>query len=338
VRPAFLITIDTEGDNLWAGPRQLTTRNSHYLPRFQALCERFGLKPTYLTDYEMALCPVFAKFAADACRRNAAEIGAHLHPWNTPPLRPLTEDDDRYMPYATEYPPGLIAEKLAVLTDLLVSRFSAGMTSHRAGRWGFDGRYARVLAEAGYLVDCSVTPGISWKLSPGRPGGAGGPDYTSAPRDAYFLDFDDIRRPGSSTLLEAPVTIMAAAPKLVERLRQSLPQRAYLRRALSRIYPPLVWLRPNGKNLRQMLAALAMAVQEERSHVEFMLHSSELMPGGSPYFPDAESIEALYRDLDVLFAAAARACRPCTLTGFARQWHPAGSPVVSGELRDSRLQ
>ncbi len=37
----FIITIDTEGDNPWANPREITTRNAEYLPRFQSLCERF---------------------------------------------------------------------------------------------------------------------------------------------------------------------------------------------------------------------------------------------------------------------------------------------------------
>ena len=53
MRPAFLITIDTEGDNLWAAPEAITTENSRWLPRFQQLCERFGFQPTYLTDYEI---------------------------------------------------------------------------------------------------------------------------------------------------------------------------------------------------------------------------------------------------------------------------------------------
>ena len=33
----------------------------------------------------------------------------------------------------------------------------------------------------------------------------------------------------------------------------------------------------------------------------FMLHSSELMPGGSPYFPDEVSIEKEYNTLKSLF-------------------------------------
>src|SRR5438034_5344383 len=52
--PAFLVTIDTEGDNLWSKPRTLTIRNAQYLPPFQALCEKYGLRPTYLTNWEIA--------------------------------------------------------------------------------------------------------------------------------------------------------------------------------------------------------------------------------------------------------------------------------------------
>src|SRR5688500_4964789 len=99
---AFLITIDTEGDNLWSRPRKNTTVNSRFLPRFQDLCERFGYKPTYLTNYEMARCPVFQEFGADVLRRNSAEIGMHLHAWDSPPVVPLTSDDSAQHPYLFE--------------------------------------------------------------------------------------------------------------------------------------------------------------------------------------------------------------------------------------------
>ena len=54
-KPAFIITIDTEGDNLWQNHRVIKTENARYLARFQALCERFGFKPVWLTNYEMAV-------------------------------------------------------------------------------------------------------------------------------------------------------------------------------------------------------------------------------------------------------------------------------------------
>ncbi len=61
-KPAFIITIDTEGDNLWQNHRVIKTENARYLARFQTLCERFGFKPVWLTNYEMAVEPVFIEF------------------------------------------------------------------------------------------------------------------------------------------------------------------------------------------------------------------------------------------------------------------------------------
>ena len=87
--PAFLVTIDTEGDDLWGRPQLITTRNARHVQRFQRLCESFGLRPTWLTNYEMARCPHFLAFGRDVVRRGAGEIGMHLHAWNSPPLEPL---------------------------------------------------------------------------------------------------------------------------------------------------------------------------------------------------------------------------------------------------------
>ena len=48
-------------------------------------------------------------------------------------------------------------------------------------------------------------------------------------------------------------------------------------------------------------------------------HSSELMPGGSPFFPTARSIERLYYRLEILFAAAAKEFRGKTLSEFRKE-------------------
>ena len=179
-RPSFIVTIDTEGDNLWARPRRITTRNALFLGRFQALCESYGLRPTYLTTWEMAESPLFQEFANDALERNAGEVGMHLHAWSTPPETPLTEDDHRYLPYVTEYPRADMAAKIEALTTKLEDTFDTSIRSHRGGRWALDGTYAALLVEAGYRVDCSVTPLLSWSSSPGARGEAG-PDYALVP-------------------------------------------------------------------------------------------------------------------------------------------------------------
>ena len=336
MKPAFLITIDTEGDNLWAAPKSITTENSKFIPRFQQLCEKYGFRPTYLTDYHMLRCPVFSKYGCEWMRNGTAEIGAHMHPWNTPPLKPITENDDAYGPYATEYPPELVAEKFAYLTRLLQERFESKMISHRAGRWGFDGNYAKALITERYIVDCSVTPGVSWRSSKGNPAGNGGPDFFDAPSTPYYLDLEDVRRAGNSGLLELPVTIMSPAPVSVERFRSRLPERNLFRRGLNRLYPPKTWIRPNGRNGCHIVTVLRRAVAERRPYAQFMLHSSELMPGGSPTFTSANSIERLYSDLDTLFSEASRLCRAATVGDFAKEFVAASPPATA--VSDARTQ
>ncbi|THJ23918.1 MAG: deacetylase [Nitrospira sp. CG24E] len=303
-KPSFLITIDTEGDNLWSKPRTATTKNASYLPRFQELCEKYGFKPTYLTNYEMANSVTFQKMGKDIIRRGVGEIGMHLHAWDMPPSYELTEDDLRFHPYLIEYPEKVMREKISIMTDLLEGIFGVKMLSHRAGRWSFDETYANQLIEFGYQVDCSVTPHVSWKSHRGAPEKDGGTDYTNFPETAYFIDPSDISRPGQSTLLEIPVSIMDRSGLVNTALSSSfLGNISLVNRISNRLFPK-VWLRPNGRNLNQMLGYLRYALSTKRDYVEFMLHSSEFMPGGSPLFKSEAAIEQLYHCLESLFAEA----------------------------------
>ena len=63
----FFIPIDTEGDNLWAWREgdPICTENAKFLPRFQSLCEEYGFRPDYLTNYEMASDNFFRDFAGN---------------------------------------------------------------------------------------------------------------------------------------------------------------------------------------------------------------------------------------------------------------------------------
>ncbi|ETR68323.1 MAG: hypothetical protein OMM_10648 [Candidatus Magnetoglobus multicellularis str. Araruama] len=80
---------------------------------------------------------------------------------------------------------------------------------------------------------------------------------------------------------------------------------------------PKNWLRPNGRNLKQMKILLRNCILYNKSNVEFMLHSSELMPGGSPRFKTEQSIEKLYSDLELLFIDANNNnFEGCTLSEF----------------------
>lgn len=294
-KPAFLITIDTEGDNQWE-KNTITTENAKFLSRFQQLCEKFGFKPTWLTNYEMACDPAYIEFAADVIKRNTGEIGMHLHAWHSPPEYALTANDIQYKPYLIEYPESVIRNKISTMTHLLEDTFQIKMRSHRAGRWAFNAFYAALLREHGYLVDCSVTPRVSWKRALGNPQGNGGTDYSQFPDVAYWLDPEDISRPGNSTLLEVPMSIHYRHPRWKRQAKQCWDALSGKQRN-----PSVDWLRPKGGNLDAMKKVVQQSLAGGGDYVEFMLHSSEFMPGGSPTFRDDSEIERLYDDLEQLF-------------------------------------
>jgi hypothetical protein len=330
----FIITIDTEGDDLWARPREITTRNAAYLPRFQSLCERFGFKPVYLTNYEMAMSGVFAEFARDVLARDTGEIGMHLHAWNSPPLVPLTSDDFHYQPYLIEYPDRVMKEKIKTITRLLEDRFDQKMISHRAGRVSFDGRYAAMLLDEGYRVDCSVTPGIDWRGHLGNPDGKGGTDYSAFPSKPYFLSLSDISVPASGGLLEVPITVHACDLHQIAPWVYRIP---LLRSVANRLVSPAFnWVSPAESDLKAMLREAHRARAEGAAHVELSLHSSELMPGGSPNFRSASDIERLYEELQILFENLSTWCRSVTLKEFDARFRESPAQATSSGPGDGR--
>ena len=307
-KPAFLISIDTEGDDVWSRPREARTQNAAFLPRFQALCERFGFRPSYLTNCEMAESKVFRAFARDILARDTGEIGMHMHPWDTPPLTPLGKADWFEQPHPCEYPDELLRSKVDYMTKRLQDIFQIPILSHRAGRFGFNAAYCRALIELGYRIDCSVTPHISWREHKGLEGGSGGQDYRAFPSEPYYLDEDDIARPGASSLLEAPMTI-------VEGKRPW--HREFARRLLGRRGPRYIWLRPDGRNLADLLYIVEQGKRSGAPYLQFTLHSSEFMPGGSPSFKTSAEIERLYQHLEILFSTIAQTFAGQTLSEFA---------------------
>jgi hypothetical protein len=176
--------------------------------------------------------------------------------------------------------------------------------------------YARALIDHGYLTDCSVTPHVNWSGTLGNPAASGGTDYRGFPTEPYFVDPGDISRPGNSPLLEVPMTVTKRCPSALRRLLDgALPSKSLPRRLVDRFLRNQ-WLRPNGHNAAAMVAQVEAASRSGASHVEFMLHSSEFMPGGSPTFRDEASIERLYADMEILFARAAALFAGTTLAEF----------------------
>lgn len=309
----FIITIDAEGDNLWepvirrSGMRNITVRNAEYIERFQRLCEKYHFLPTYLVNYEMAQAEAFVGRSKEWVKDKKCEIGMHMHAWNTPPIYELPYKHGSNNPYAGEYSREILWNKLNRMTELLEKRFAIKPVSHRGGRWYIDAWYVRALGKLGYIADCSVTPGVSWDKHIGNH--MYGTDYSADKyRGAYQLCRKNIHKSGNSGVYEVPPTIISAP------LRRRIKKIAEDPQKIGEKLKEKIWLRPNGTNLNEMLYIVEKT--KNRDYIEFMLHSSELMPGGSPTFMTAKGIEKLYADLDILFSEIKRKREGITLSEY----------------------
>ena len=317
----LIITVDAEADNQWDATAPPTVENLATLARFQRLCDEHGFPPTYLCTYEVVTSPAFERTIGLAVRAGRAEAGAHLHPWSTPPFDCDWDGNGIAHPYPLELPPSLLADKLAMLTTTIADRTGRSPTSYRAGRWGFSAPQIPLLMALGYEVDCSVTPGVSWRHEPGLR--AGGADFTRAGVEPYELSADDVCRPGDSGLLEVPVTILhtSSAMRASEWLRRTYRRHrhAAIWRAANRLFGLAPqWLRPYPHMTPERLIAVSEIAQRLGLPVmEMMLHSTELIPR-DPRSAAVTTEQRLDRLSRVLGYLASRGVTGVTLTGFAR--------------------
>lgn len=306
----FIITIDTEYDNGWVRipgkPR--TTENVLFIPRFQVLCEKYGFKPTYLTTYEMMKDPRFVAFAVSKQNQGLCEIGIHPHPESTPPdyqLSPRTDMEPGHE-FLKEYPPEIIYQKIANLKDLYIETFGFAPKSHRAAKWGVDEVYFEQLEKLGIPYDCSVTPGRNWIDAIGYSENSFGPDYSKASSKPYIVP--------KTHVLEIPVSTCRDH-------RYTFNYHKRIKKNVRNIYRAikgqgLYWLRPNGKNLDEMLYLIKTNNRSRLDYLMFMLHSSEMMPGGSPTFDTEEKIEKMYSDIEIVFSKVAEKYEGVTLAQY----------------------
>ena len=281
---SFIITVDTEGDCAWSRDAQanVTTENSRFIPRFQELCEKYGFKPVYLTNYEMAMDDNWVSYSSNKEKLGMCEIGLHLHAWNTFPLVDL-EKKYHGLPYITEYSEDIIEHKVKTIMQLLQDRYQTQIVSHRSGRWATNDIYFDILAKSGIEIDCSFTPEIDLSPLPGKTV-AGGNDYRKVCKHTHVL---------KSGIVEVPMTTRNLHIVGSNSIKHNI--KTFLFGAPS-------WLRPITKSVDTLKRLTRVVERDPKSdYLEFMLHSSELMPGGSPYFKSEADIELLYKVIDEYF-------------------------------------
>ncbi|MCI9143634.1 MAG: deacetylase [Lachnospiraceae bacterium] len=311
----FIITIDTEGDNLWSWSEgdKITTENTKYLQRFQNLCEQYAFKPVWLSNYEMIENKEYVKFIQRVEETNTGELGMHLHAWNTPPKFDLPVVQTG-APYLIEYPFEVMEQKIEYLTNHIYELTGLKPTTHRAGRWAMNQDYYDLLIKYGYEVDCSVTPHIDWAKSVGRSEGVGGSDYSNSPEKPHYVR----STANDGEILEVPVSIRTSHKYFMP---AHITWKTIAGSLLSLARGNILWLRPNGYNLKQMKYLIREISISDDEYLMFMLHSSELMPGGSPTFRTEESIEKLYSDLEIIFDMVSKNFRGITLRDYGRNYY-----------------
>lgn len=309
----LLVGIDTEGDNQWdaAARRDQRFENLYALPRLHALFARHGVRPTYVITYPVARDPRAAEVLRRLLEGGDCEIGAHHHAWETPPC---TDADIQRHGYASTLPRAQFAAQLERLTTAITEAIGRRPVSYRSGRFGFSSDHVAALEGLGYRVESSVAPLFSELHK-------GGPEFVEAPLTPYFLAYDDATRPGSSHVLEVPVSVALnrRLPKVLQYAYARAPKPYTTRRALRALgLLRLRWLRPSYSSLEDMIALARDLARWNEPVLNLLFHSSEAIVGGSPYNRTQAELDAFLDRLDRFLAFATRELRatPATFDEF----------------------
>jgi len=273
----LVVSVDVEEEGLFTGcypPGDAPVSNVRRLLDLDPMFRDLGIRPTLLVTYQVARHEEHREFLADLRERWGGEIGAHLHPWNTPPLDGSLQND---LVPSEGIPAGQLAAKLEGLLETLQA-MGPRTSSFRMGRFDMGPRMFSVLEREDVAVDSSIAP-----LRRKR----GGPDHLLAPSDPYHPSPADPCTPGASRILEVPITIVPLVPWI----------RSVLRRiSVGRSAPPpwVVWstmylfslpAQPVWTGLGRLKAAARLHRGRGGQVLTLFFHSSELLPGGSPAHP-----------------------------------------------------
>jgi len=278
MRKFFVITIDTEIDSpKWKPEFPFKLENIKHIPYLQKVFDKFNVKPTYLLTYPVASDNFCADIFREILREGKCEIGAHLHPWTTPPF--LSKKEKLKLSYPHTLPFNLEKQKLKNLTSLLKEKFNINPLSYRAGRYGIDRESLEILKELGYKIDTSITPFLDWSSD-------GGCDFSFISSSNPFI---------WEGLLEVPITIgvLKKIPKIYYKLPSSF--KFFLKKIK---LVKIVWLRPSISNFQEMKELVDLLINEGIEVFNIMFHSNEIVEGKSPYVKTKKQKDLFFYNLE----------------------------------------
>ena len=316
----LLVGIDTEGDNQWDAAARLHQRfeNIYALPRLHALFARHGVRPTYVITHPVATDARSSDVLRGLLAGGDCEIGAHHHAWETPPC---TEADVRRHPYASTLPRAQFDAQLETLTTAITAATGTAPVSYRSGRFGFSADHVAALERCGYLIESSVAP-LFYEAH------KGGPDFVEAPLSPYFLAYDSATEPGSSNVLEVPVSaaLNRSLPKRLQYAYARAPRPYTTKRVLRALrLLRMRWLRPSYSSVPDMIGLAKDLARWDEPVLNVLFHSSEAIVGGSPYNRTQAELDAFCDRLERFLSFATRELHavPATFAEFRAAYVPA---------------
>jgi hypothetical protein len=290
-RPSLFIVVDTEEEFDWNAPfSRHATRVSSIgeVARLQRVAAPYGVKPTYVIDYPIATNRVAADVFGRLLDEQACTVGAHLHPWVTPPFLETVGASNSY---GCNLEPLLERRKIAALKEAIGDRLGVEARAYKAGRYGFGRSTARTLEALGFDVDLSVNPCMDFRAD-------GGPSF--AELDARPLTFGVTR-----TLVEIPCTTgfvgaaRAAGRSLHGWASSPLGEKARVAGVLARLgVLNKVMISPEGYTLDEMCALAARLHEDGVRTFSLTLHSPSLAAGHTPYAATPGDVDRLLATID----------------------------------------
>ncbi|HVT39105.1 MAG TPA: glycosyltransferase [Gemmatimonadaceae bacterium] len=292
----LIVSVDTEEDNWEPAATGLTVENIRELPRLGLFLERFGVRPTYFTTYQVASTGWAAEIVCGIAGTSQGEVGAHLHPWNTPPI---AFEMTPAVTMVGNLPMAVQRAKIQVLTVMLQTAMGKRPSSFRAGRWGLNASTASALIECGYRADSSVTPFRSWSED-------FGPSHVGAPLGVYRLGLQSDHRlhTRNGPLVEVPVSsgYSRRGWRVAQAINRALDAGVLQRTGILVLAERLhlfnhVVLSPEIEAVPHMVTLVRRLLARGVRHLNLTFHSSSLRAGLNPFSRTEADVDRFYTRL-----------------------------------------
>lgn len=284
----FIVFVDTEEEFDWNAKFSRTSDSTTAISAVPEATRRFndsGVAPVYLCDYPVVKHPSSGRIIQQVYQSGGCDIGAHLHPWVTPPH---IEEVNAHNSYTGNLPPDLQSAKLRALTEAIEELIGERPTVFRAGRYGLGPQTLSHLGEFGYRMDVSVRSHFNYSEEDG-------PSFEGMPLWPWKSTHGVVELPLTSAwtghLRKFPSLYAATG------LRGALAKASLLSR---------VPLTPEGTPARDAIEAIRALHGDGLDIFSLSFHSPTLAKGFTPYVKTDADLAAFWAWWDAVFNTFAK--------------------------------